>query len=379
MTTLSESITLAHQLIGFDTRNPGGNEAACIDLLGGLLKKAGFKVITADFADNRPSLVARLTEGSRPALCFAGHIDTVPLGEASWRFDPFAGEIHNGRLYGRGTSDMKSGIAAMMTAAFRLVPRLAADDDLILVIVAGEETGCQGSRYLAGMPDLLGNAGALIVAEPTSNYPLVGHKGALWLSAQFAGRTAHGAMPEKGDNAIYKAAEAVELLKSFDFDVKPHPLMGAPSLNVGYFHGGLNINSVPDAAEVGIDIRTVPGIANKELIKKMRDYLGPNATISPMVDVSTLWTDPEQPWVQTVFNTVAPILGVHPVPKTVAFFTDGAPLQNAYGGSPTLILGPGESAMAHQTDEYCKLADIDAATAIYERIAENWYNLPAAG
>jgi succinyl-diaminopimelate desuccinylase len=379
MATLSEAITLAHQLIGFDTRNPGSTETECINFISWLLRNSGFKVITVNFAEKRPSLVARLREGKRPALCFVGHVDTVPLGEASWKFNPFAGEIHNGRLYGRGASDMKSGIAAMVTAACRLALRLAADDDLILVIAASEETGCQGSRYLASQPDLLGNAGALIVGEPTGNYPLIGHKGALWLKAKFAGRTAHGSMPEKGDNAVYKAVEAVELLRNFDFGVKHHPNLGAPSLNVGYIHGGLNINSVPDAAEVGIDIRTTPELANEELIIKIGEYLRPDATIIPLVDVAAIWTDPKLPWVKTVFDTVAPFLGTHPEPKTVAFFTDGAPLQNAFGGVPTLILGPGASSIAHQTDEYCQLAEIDAATAIYERIAEKWYNLPTSG
>jgi len=379
MTILSEAITLAKQLIEFDTRNPGGTETPCIHFLEQLLKKAGFKVITTDFADKRSSLVARFRQGKRPALCFAGHVDTVPLGEASWNFNPFAGEVHNGRLYGRGAADMKSGIAAMVTAVCRMASRLPADDDLILIIAAAEESGCQGSQHLANQPDLLGNAGALIVGEPTSNFPLVGHKGALWLKARFSGRTAHGSMPEKGDNAVYKAVEAVNSLRHFDFGVKHHPYLGAPSLNVGYFHGGVNINSVPDAAEVGIDIRTTPELVNEELIKKISGFLGPDATIIPLVDVSSIWTDPELPWVQAVFNTVAPILGVDPEPKTVAFFTDGAPLQKAYGGIPTLILGPGASAMAHQTDEYCQLTEIDAATAIYERIAEEWYGLPTSG
>lgn len=376
MATLSEAVALSRQLIGFDTRNPGGSESACIHFLVQLLRKSGFQVITSEFAIDRSSIVARLGEGKRPALCFAGHIDTVPLGEASWNFDPFSGEIHNGRLYGRGAADMKSGIAAMVTAACRLAQRLQSDDDLILVIAASEETGCQGSHHLAGHPDLLGNAGALIVGEPTSNYPIVGHKGALWLKARFAGRTSHGSMPEKGDNAIYKAVEAVQLLRNFNFKVKRHPFLGSPSLNVGYIHGGLNINSVPDAAEVGIDIRTIPEIKNEELIRIMNNYLGPDATIIPIMDVGSIWTDPELPWVQTVFNTIAPILGVEPKPKTVAFFTDGAPLQTAYRGIPTLIIGPGASSMAHRTDEYCQLTEIDAATAIYERIAEKWYDLP---
>ena len=293
-----------------------------------------------------------VTRGSRVALVADTHPDFPALALA----------VH---ILGEGTK-------------CRLASRLPADDDLILIIAAAEESGCQGSQHLANQTDLLGNAGALIVGEPTSNYPLVGHKGALWLKARFSGRTAHGSMPEKGDNAVYKAVEAVKSLRHFDFGVKHHPSLGAPSLNVGYFHGGVNINSVPDAAEVGIDIRTTPELVNEELIKKISGFLGPDATIIPLVDVSAIWTDPELPWVQAVFNTVAPILGVDPEPKTVAFFTDGAPLQKAYGGIPTLILGPGASAIAHQTDEYCHLTEIDAATAIYERIAEEWYDLPTS-
>ena len=134
---------------------------------------------------------------------------------------------------------MKSGVAAFVSAACRLSHRLAKKkEDLIIIVVAGEEAGCQGSRYLAERPDVLGDAGALIVAEPSSNYPLVGHKGALWLSARFSGRAAHGSMPHLGDNAIYKAADAVQRLQSFDFGVLPHRLLGTPTLNIGYLRGG---------------------------------------------------------------------------------------------------------------------------------------------
>jgi hypothetical protein len=100
-----------------------------------------------------------------------------------------------------------------------------------------------------------GQAGALVVAEPTTNRPLCGHKGALWLKATTRGVTAHGSMPDKGVNAIYAAARAVGRLEAFDFNVARHPVMGAPTLNVGTLHGGLNLNSVPDRAEIGIDIR----------------------------------------------------------------------------------------------------------------------------
>jgi len=378
MQKLPESVSLAQRLVQIDTRNPGGDESACIDLLGEVLQKAGFSITNESFEQGRPSLVARRGKGLRPALCFAGHIDTVPLGNNAWSHDPFGGVIENDRLYGRGACDMKSGIAAMVTAACRLGTFLQDDEDLILIIVAGEETGCLGSRYLAEKRELLGNAGALIVTEPTSNYPLVGHKGALWLSARFAGKTAHGSMPEKGDNAVYKAVDAVKRLQTFDFNLAPHPLLGSPSLNIGYFHGGLNINSVPDAAEFGIDMRTMPGLDHQDLIRRIKATVGGDARVSTLVDVSSLWTDPDTPWVQGVYGLVEPIIGQKPEAKTVAFFTDGAPLQSAYGGIPALILGPGDSTMAHQTDEYCTISEIVDATSIYERIIEQWYHLPAA-
>ena len=376
MTEISPAVQLTRQLIAVDTRNPGGSETAGIRILEDILKDAGFTVETVVLADGRPSLIARRGAGRRPALCFAGHIDTVPLGEAPWRFDPFGGTIDNGLIYGRGASDMKSGLAAMVTAACRLAPRMDREDDLVLLVVAGEETGCEGSRYLARQPNRLGRVGALIVTEPSNNYPLVGHKGALWLSARFSGRTAHGAMPEKGDNAVYKAVAAVERLRRFDFPAPIHPMLGKASLNIGFFHGGININSVPAAAEIGIDLRTVPGIDHGALADWVRTRLGADAALTPMVDVAPLWTDPDHPWIKDVYSLMTPLLGEHPVPRTVAFFTDGAPLQAAYGGIPTLVLGPGNSVQAHQTDEFCAVAAIDRAVDIYETIAAHWYGLP---
>ena len=118
------------------------------------------------------------------------------------------------------------------------------------MITAGEETGCEGAFHLL-QDKALGRAGAVVVAEPTSNYPFVGHKGAFWLRAKATGVTAHGSMPDKGVNAIYKAARAVGKLEAFRFQNPPHDLMGQATLNVGTIRGGLNINSVPDEATVG--------------------------------------------------------------------------------------------------------------------------------
>lgn len=374
MNTLSEPVSLARRLIQFDTRNPGNDEASCISFLAGLLKKEGFSLAEFSFDKNRPSLIARSGPGKKPALCFAGHIDTVPLGEAEWSHDPFGGEIIKGRLFGRGSSDMKSGIAAMVSAACRLKKTKAKDYELMLIIAAGEESGCQGSYYLAKKADLMGKAGALIIAEPTNNYPLIGHKGALWLDISFTGKTAHGAMPEKGVNAVYKATEAVQQLQKLTFDEVPNRYLGKPTLNIGYLHGGVNVNSVPDFASVGVDIRTLPETDHKMLLQKISGFLGNEARVKPIVNVSPLWSDPQEPWINIVYKTVAPILGVEPTPRTVAFFTDGPPLKAAFGGVPTIVLGPGSPSLAHQTDEYCLVDEIETATLIYEQIAK--HNLP---
>lgn len=183
-----QALELTRQLLRFNTVNPPGDERDCARHLGRLLENAGFAVAYHEFADKRTNLIARVggTADTKP-LCFTGHIDTVPLGAVAWRADAFAGDIDDGRLYGRGSSDMKGGVAAFVVAACRLAPKLRATPGIVLAITAGEETGCEGASHLAARPDVLGPAGALVVAEPTGNVPCVGHKGALWLHARTSG------------------------------------------------------------------------------------------------------------------------------------------------------------------------------------------------
>jgi len=367
------AINLTRELIRFDTVNPPGNERGCAEYLGRLLEQAGFSVSYHEFAQRRASLVARI--GGKPdrlPICFTGHIDTVPLGAMPWSMDPFAADSDNGRLYGRGSSDMKSGVAAFVVAVLALAPKLARGPGVLLVITAGEETGCEGAYHLARQGDALGRAGAIVVAEPTSNYPYVGHKGALWLTACTRGVTAHGSMPERGVNAVYKAAHAIAKLERFDFGVPPHEVLGRPTLNVGTVRGGLNINSVPDQAEIGIDIRTIPGQDHEALRTRLADFLGAEVEFSTVATVGSVWTDPAETWVQQIFGITSSILGESPQLRTASYFSDASALTPACGGPPTLILGPGEPDMAHQTDEYCLLERIEQAVEINIRIVQQW-------
>jgi succinyl-diaminopimelate desuccinylase len=373
MSAQVDAIALTKQLVRMNTINPPGQEEHCARHLGGLLEKNGFRVKYHELSPHRASLVATIGGNADKApLCFTGHIDTVPLGVAQWKMDPFAADTEGGKLYGRGTSDMKCGVAAFVVSSLNLANRLSGSPGLELVITAGEETGCQGAFHLTQKSGALGRAGAVVVGEPSSNYPFVGHRGAFWLNARTRGVTAHGSMPEKGVNAVYKAARAVAVLEKFHFGNAPHPLMGQATLNVGTIHGGLNINSVPDEAVIGVDIRTVPSIRHTQLKAELMRQLGEDVELDTILDLEAVYTEPTHPWIEEIFEVMEPFLGARPEPKVATYFTDAAVLNIAYNMPPTVILGPGEAQMAHQTNEYCVVDRVTQSVAAYEEIARRW-------
>jgi len=373
MTARIDPRALTRELLRYNTINPPGMERACARHLGAMLEGAGFRVAYQEFAEARTSLVAEIGgDDTRAPICFTGHIDTVPLGAAPWTKDAFAGETDGDRVYGRGSTDMKSGIAAIIAAALELAPELAKGPGLVLVITAGEEIGCEGARFLADHK-LLPRAGAIVVAEPTANYPYIGHKGLAWLEIETTGVTAHGSMPEVGDNAIVKMAKVIGDLERFEFPVKDHAVMGKPTLNVGTIHGGLNTNSVPDRAKITVDTRTVPGIDHTHLCHSLESLVGPRgAHVRKIVDCAPLYTEPANEWVQQVFETCTPLLDGRPTPKTITFSTDGSDLKRGFGGPPAVILGPGEPTLAHQTDEWCSMTRIEQSVDLFRTLMLRW-------
>ena len=373
MTTRLDPRTLTRELLAFNTINPPGMERACARHLGALLENAGFRVAYHEFAEARTSLVAQIgAVHAKPPICFTGHIDTVPLGSARWSKDAFAGETDGDKLYGRGSTDMKSGVAAFVAAAIELAPHLARGPGLVLVITAGEEIGCEGARYLADHK-VLERAGAIVVAEPTANYPYVGHKGVAWFEIETFGVTAHGSMPEVGENAIVKMAGVIAELQGFRFPVDSHAVMGKPTMNIGTIRGGLNTNSVPDESRITLDTRSVPGIDHGHLCKSLETLLAPRgARVRKIVDVPPLYTDPADEWVQQVFEDCTPFLAGRPTPKTITFSTDGADLKRAFGGPPAVILGPGEPMLAHQTDVWCSMHRIEQSVDLFRTLMKRW-------
>lgn len=369
---MNDPVDLARQLIAFDTVNPPGRERACAEFLAVKLRDAGFQVQLIPLRDDRASVVAtKGRAGPNGPLVFTGHIDVVPLGTREWSQDPFSGAVVGDRLYGRGSSDMKGGVAAFVSAAIDEAKRVGDGMQVSLIITAGEETGCEGAEAIVQRGSQ-GRAGALIVAEPTANMPFVGHKGALWLRGIACGVTAHGSMPEAGENAVYKAARATTRLSCFHFGVPPHPTLGGPTLNVGTFHGGLNINSVPDSAVIEIDLRTIPGMDHSKLREDIKEHMQEGMNVETTIDLPGVWTSPQHPWVEQTARIASEVTGEPFEVRTATYFSDASILVPALGGAPALILGPGEPKQAHQTDEWCSVSRIRQAHQIYRRMIAEW-------
>lgn len=366
----NDALTLAAQLLRFNTINPPGHEAECMAFLADWLQKQGFEVTVSRFGEGRCNLIATLHgNGDGLPLAFTGHLDTVPLGEAPWSHDPF-GEVQNGRLYGRGASDMKAAIAAFLVACVSQSAIIRAGTGVVLILTGGEETGCDGAQALL-TTETLPEVGALIVGEPTANYPVIGHKGALWLRCRTQGKTAHGAMPSLGINAIYLAADALKNIQHFS-PGPSHPLMQQPTLNVGRIRGGQNINSVPDSASFDVDIRTAPNLQHADIRARLHQHLGGCVQVETLVDLPAVLADEQSPWVRQIYQLCQPQHDRPLTPRIVPYFTDASLLLPALNTPPCIILGPGEPTMAHQTDEYCELGKLAAAEALYQHIIRAW-------
>ena len=362
------SVDLARKLIQFPSLNPPGEEKACVDFLANMLTIAGLLVETHEFAPNRPSIIARSPTGGEKPLCFTGHVDVVPLGEKEWTVPPFGGEIRDGKLFGRGASDMKAGVAAFVTATMAQIESgVALKRGIALVITAGEETGCQGAFHLA-KKGALGKSDLLIVAEPSSNLPIIAHKGSVRLRITAKGRTAHSSMPELGDNAIYKVAEWIRRLEQHKFASQEHPLLGSTTASVTTVFGGQNINSVPDSAGFTVDFRTIPAHDHSQLVADVQKLCGDAARVEVVTDFNGFATDPDDRRIQPLMDILESRLGARPKVAGAPYFTDASALVPGFGNVATVVIGPGEAAQCHQTDEFCYIHQIEEAFDIYSSL-----------
>lgn len=365
----AETFELAQALVQLDTTVPAGNESRAAALVAERLHPLGFAIERYKLAEGRESLIARLNPGAaQPAICLCGHLDTVPIGNQAWQHDPHGGDIADGKLWGRGSTDMKGAVAAMVTACERLA-KAEYTGKVVLALCASEETGCQGAINIA---DRIGDVGALVIGEPTNNSVAVAHKGVLWLRLVSVGRAAHGSMPHLGKNAIQMMLSAVSQLDHISFDVVPHALLGKPTLNIGTIAGGAATNIVADRCEVTLDVRLVPGLNASDAIEAIKASLGPEIAVEITLALDAVETDPEDGWIKSVLRRVNELGVAAPDPISVSYFTDASVLQPALNFPPVAIVGPGNPALAHQVDESCSIEEIWRSSQLFEGLARDW-------
>ena len=302
-----EIARLCSELVQFKSENPPGDELAIAEYVAGLLRGFGLSVELIPHSATRASLVARLKgRGGVPALVYCGPLDVVPADPEQWVHDPFGGQVVGNKLYGRGSSDMKGGVAAMIAAAKAVaLSRLSLRGDLILAFTAGEEVDAMGALAVARRPDLA-PAQALLIAEPTDNDICVAEKGQFWLEISTYGTAAHGSMPHLGRNAIMMMVALLNELDRLESPHIPHPLLGSFTHSVDTIRGGVSTNIVPERCVATVDYRTVPGQNHHDLLQQVEALVadlaqrrdGFEAAVQILANLPPIATSAEEPEVQ---------------------------------------------------------------------------------
>lgn len=370
-----EILELAQALVRTNSINPPGYEQEVANCIAGWAKQSRLESEIQLVSPGRANVLVRLPgQGVAPTLVYCGHLDTVPLGEAAWDHEPLDAEVSEGRLWGRGSVDMKGGVAAMLGALAALRrAEVQLPGDLLFVGTADEEVDFFGSREFAANAGMDG-AGWLIIGEPTNLDLVPAHRGVLWLEVTTYGKSAHGSMPHLGINAVVHMAELIQALSSARLSGPPHPLLPPPTLSVNTVAGGDRINVIPDLCRASIDIRTVPGQDHGEVLATLQQVVagladrvpGFRADFRILTDRQPVETPLDEPLLRAGQHVARQVLGRQAGVRGVSYCTDASILQPA-GKVPTLIFGPGDERLAHQRDEY---VEVEALLAAYRFYAE---------
>jgi succinyl-diaminopimelate desuccinylase len=369
----TDVVKFCQELVRIKSVNPPGDELQAAEYVASVLKKLGLEVELIKHSPTRASVLARLKSSrKKPGLLYNGHLDTVPVGAEEWIHEPFRADVAEGKIWGRGTADMKGGLAVIMVAAKALAEaRVPLQGDLILAATAGEEADSLGATALAARPDL-GPVQAVVIPEPSYNDLCVAEKGVFWLELTTQGKTAHGSMPEMGRNAVMMMVTLINELGKMSFPYKEHPLLGGFSQSINTIVGGVKTNVVPDYCAVTVDMRTVPGQDHRAILRQVEDLIADlsrrlpdfKALVKVTNDRAPVETSPEEPAVQSFADVVAEVAGERPVPKGVRYYTDAVafvPVLRA----PMIICGPGDAKLAHQPNEYVEVSKLVQAARIF--------------
>lgn len=372
--TLDEIRDLAVDLVQAAGQNPPGDEGPTVDAVAKACAARGLAVSTTEVEPGRSNLSAVLAGGTGPGLLLLGHTDVVPVG-GNWTSPPFGGEIRDGRLLGRGSADMKGGLAACVVAlsALRRAGVTLTGPVELAALIDEEETGKGIRAYLAD-GDRSGFAGC-IVAEPTDLQTIIATRGDSYLEITVAGRAAHSGSPGDGLNAIYGAAAVVSELERWHGELgrQRHALVAAPTWSVGQISGGTGTSTVPAECVIRADRRLLPGESGSTVLADTTRRIealrlwdrGLGVAVEMTMQMPGFETPADHRLVVMAEQAVRDVGGpALPLGGWTAACDGGFIARDA--GVPVVVLGPGSVAeQAHRADESVSLDDLLVAARVY--------------
>nr|WP_236714654.1 M20 family metallopeptidase [Nonomuraea pusilla] len=366
----------------------GRSELPAAELVAARMREWGWEPVVYEAAPGRPNVVAVVEGGGGdgPTLMFEGHTDVVTEGDLStWTVDPFGGEIRDGRLWGRGSADMKSGLAAALYAT-RALQLAGPFPGRIKVCALADEEGLMIGAHHFVEQGLAADVDGAVVAEPEAGEICAVAKGALRLRVDLTGKMAHGAMPQHGRNPIQAVGTLLVALRGLQEELQgrhpAHEHLGEVYVTPTVVSAGTEeqVNVIPATASVFVDVRTVPGVDHKEVTDTVTDTVaalaaadGITAEVTVLVDRPPVDVPLDTPVVAALAAAHRDVTGEEPVYGGVPGSTDGTVLTH-WGGVPSVVYGPGGKWIAHQADEYVEVDEIVRCTRVFAETARRFLN-----
>lgn len=365
-------IKLTQDLIRINSENPPGDESGIASFVKNYFKRLGLQAKIYEFKKNRPNIILTIPGRNRKhSLLITPHLDTVPAGR-NWHFDPFAAEIHQNKIYGRGATDCKSNLACAMEAVNSLVEDKAAlNYNLVFAATADEESGSDLGLIPLLKKGIL-RVNAAVVLDADDFFIIVTQKGLIHLKVKIEGKKAHGAYPWLGVNAIDIAVKIIRDIKDIKFKYRKNPYLKPPTVNIGTIKGGDKVNVVADWCEFEADFRFLPGTSAESILKELKRTISKHARkfeIEIQGIQRSYFIDKGHPLVGSLSeamkkNRIAPLIKGSEGATVITFFQDK--------GIPAVATGFGSESCAHMADEYVRIGNLYKGALALEYFLKNY-------
>ena len=376
-----ELVSLTQQLVKIPSVS--GEEKKIQAFIGSKLEEIGFKVNIFGRVDERPNIVANLRGSEGRSLMFIGHVDNIPSGDPKdWRFPPYSAQLADGRIYGRGVADMKSGLAAMIMAAKALKKAGCLNGCFSIAAVVDEEIESEyGMKYLA--QNRLLSADAAIFGEPAFPEIAVKLKGGVWLKITTFGKSVGSGWPDQGVNAVTKMSRILLELEKLDLGAASDPLLGRPTIASGTtIRGGEMLHSIPDRCEATIDIYTVPGQSTRDVVSMVehtlehmkRSDVELEYKIETIFETEPYETNASEKIYRDLQSSIATVFGREATPVGIPSVGDARFMRDL--GIPSVVAyGPGERGKGHVINESVNIDSLIGVTKAYALTALRYWSV----